>query len=393
MRRILNSRPPNSVSVLVGFSLLLSLLVLGPASGADPSAWTAHDSARNWYDVASSSDGKKLAATVAGGQIYTSTDYGTTWTGREKLRSFTEIASSSDGNKLIAVAVNAPILISTDSGVTWKTRESPRTWWAAASSLDGSKLVAVVLGGRIYTSTNAGITWKARESIRNWNSVASSKDGKKLIASVLDGNLYTSTNSGESWTSHESPRKWSGVSSSADGTKLVAIASGSEPTFVSKDSGSTWMPYSAVKNGRGVASSADGKTMVVSQYGGHINASTDFGRTWSEITYKFLNWQRIAISSDGSRIVAVMGNDRIYTAKASDVIPITASLDIKKVSTSSYVITVTSNAPNTQITVWALKSGASRLTYVTRTDSKGSAVINVNQDLSGYIYQYQLAKK
>jgi hypothetical protein len=91
--------------------------------------------------------------------------------------------------------------------------------------------------------------------------------------------------------------------------------------------------------------------------------------------------------------VAIMGNDRIYTARASDVIPITASLEIKKVTTSSYVITVTSNATKTQITVWAFKDKSTRLTFVTTNDSKGSAVIHVEQDLSSYIYRFQFTKK
>lgn len=392
MRKFLGFRTRSSLSAISGLAFLFCLLSFSPTSGADPSAWTSHESVRNWYDVASSGDGAKLAATVAGGQIYTSTDYGTTWTPRDKKRSYTEIASSSDGNKLVAVAVNSPILTSTDAGKTWKTRETPRTWWAVASSSDGTKLVAVVLGGLIYTSANSGLTWKSRENIRNWDSVASSADGTKLVASVLDGRLYTSTNSGASWTPRESARKWAGLASSANGKRLVAVASGNEPTFISDDSGLTWKSF-PVKNGRGVASSSDGKTVVITQYGGHINASTDFGRTWSEITYRFLNWQRIALSSDGSRIVAVMGNGLIYTAKASDVIPIKASLEITKVATGSYVIKVTSNAPYTRITVTAIKSGNPSLTFVATTDANGSAVISVAQDLSGYSYLYQLDKK
>jgi photosystem II stability/assembly factor-like uncharacterized protein len=35
--------------------------------------WTARDSSRSWYSVASSADGTKLVAVEQGGQIYTST--------------------------------------------------------------------------------------------------------------------------------------------------------------------------------------------------------------------------------------------------------------------------------------------------------------------------------
>ena len=64
--------------------------------------WTPRESARNWYSVASSSDGTKLVAVVYGGQIYTSADSGVSWTPRESARNWCSVASSSDGTKLAA---------------------------------------------------------------------------------------------------------------------------------------------------------------------------------------------------------------------------------------------------------------------------------------------------
>src|SRR5581483_11214596 len=104
--------------------------------------WTAHEISRNWYGIASSSDGTRLVAVVNGGQIYTSTD----------------------------------------SGATWTARESNRGWRGVASSSDGSKLVAAVQGGQIYTSTDSGVSWTARDSARSWITVASLADGKRLVA-------------------------------------------------------------------------------------------------------------------------------------------------------------------------------------------------------------------
>src|SRR3546814_1654537 len=49
-----------------------------------------------------SADGSKLAASVFGGQIYTSTDNGASWTARESNRWWASIASSADGTKLVA---------------------------------------------------------------------------------------------------------------------------------------------------------------------------------------------------------------------------------------------------------------------------------------------------
>ena len=110
--------------------------------------WTARDSARQWWGVASSSDGTKLVAAVDGGQIYTSTDSGVTWTPRDSARNWYGVASSSDGTKLVAAVYGGQIYTSTDSGATWTPRDSVRNWWGVASSSDGTKLVAVSLAAR-----------------------------------------------------------------------------------------------------------------------------------------------------------------------------------------------------------------------------------------------------
>ena len=114
--------------------------------------WTARDSVRGWYSVASSSDGSKLVAVVYGGQIYTSIDSEVTWTVRDAVRGWVSVASSSDGTKLVAGVSGGQIYTSTDSGVTWTARDSTRGWYSVSSSSDGTKLVAVVSSGQIYTS-------------------------------------------------------------------------------------------------------------------------------------------------------------------------------------------------------------------------------------------------
>jgi photosystem II stability/assembly factor-like uncharacterized protein len=53
--------------------------------------------------VASSTDGRRLAATVANGQIYTSDDAGATWAARELNRNWTGIVASGDATRLAAV--------------------------------------------------------------------------------------------------------------------------------------------------------------------------------------------------------------------------------------------------------------------------------------------------
>ena len=154
--------------------------------------WTARESTRNWWSVASSADGTKLVAAVDHGQLYVSADSGATWTPRETNRNWSSVASSADGTKLVAGVYEGQLYVSTDSGATWTARESNRRWYSVASSADGTKLVAAVQNGQLYVSADSGATWTARESTRGWRSVASSSDGTKLIAAVSGGYLFTS---------------------------------------------------------------------------------------------------------------------------------------------------------------------------------------------------------
>jgi len=63
-----------------------------------------------------------------------------------------DIASSSDGTKLAALEYEGNLWTSTDSGQSWKLSltSSPKSWEAIASSSDGAKLAAAVYGGDIY---------------------------------------------------------------------------------------------------------------------------------------------------------------------------------------------------------------------------------------------------
>jgi hypothetical protein len=96
-------------------------------------------------------------ADPSGNGIYTSTDSGVTWSAHDSVRNWYSVASSSDGTKLIAADVGVgsggQLYTSPDSGATWTARDSSRTWYSVASSSDGSKLVAGVYGGQIFTST------------------------------------------------------------------------------------------------------------------------------------------------------------------------------------------------------------------------------------------------
>ncbi|MFN4181578.1 MAG: hypothetical protein ACK4FA_02700, partial [Candidatus Paceibacteria bacterium] len=82
------------------FLFLLLFLFLFTFPSLVSAGWVERTSSgqRQWYGVASSSDGTKLVAVVDNGYIYTSTDSGVTWTeqtGSGQRDWYDEISSSS----------------------------------------------------------------------------------------------------------------------------------------------------------------------------------------------------------------------------------------------------------------------------------------------------------
>jgi hypothetical protein len=163
----------------------------------------------SWEAVASSADGSTLAA--AGfyvdfaldediQSIYVSRDSGATWVpGNAPNVNWNSIAMSADGSKMVAVTrapAGGQIYTSADYGATWTLQSNapsqPSGWDAVASSADGTKLVAggADSNGRIYTSPDSGVTWFSTNNeptvrgikYSGWMAVASSSDGLNLAA-------------------------------------------------------------------------------------------------------------------------------------------------------------------------------------------------------------------
>lgn len=276
-------------------------------------SWTARDSSRNWFGVASNSDGTILVATVTSGLIYRSTDSGVTWAspGGSSL-AWWGICSSSDGTKLAAVVDAGQIYTSTDSGANWTARDSNRGWRHIGCSADGATLVACVYGGQIYNSTDSGATWTARDSSRNWNGIACSSDGTKWVATVDGGQLYVSTDSGVTWAAKDSNRNWRSVASSSDGSKLVAAVFSGQ-LYTSTDSGANWTARDSSRGWIGVASSSDGVNLAATVVSGNVYISTDSGVTWTPRA-STQGWRMVTGSSDLSVLLAAAWGGQIYTS-------------------------------------------------------------------------------
>ncbi|WP_420267251.1 InlB B-repeat-containing protein [Candidatus Magnetominusculus dajiuhuensis] len=162
------------------------------AAASDNSTFTS-------WSGCDSTIGSQCTVTMSADKSVSATFYTYTWTAQTGAgsRNWWSVASSSDGTKLVAVAMYGDyIYTSTDSGATWtkRTGAGSQNWWSVASSSDGTKLAAVTYGDYIYTSTDSGATWGQQTGAgsRAWNSVASSSDGTKLVAPAGGGGyIYT----------------------------------------------------------------------------------------------------------------------------------------------------------------------------------------------------------
>jgi len=337
------SQYTNAGLVTSGVGGTLPTCVGGVALAAPAGAYTfafastSPGSSPNWTNIASSSDGVKLAVVANNRNVWTSINSGSTWTNQtgSGVRNWGYIASSLDGTKLIAaVQYSGDLFTSSDSGVTWTDRASAGTrgWYGVASSSDGTKLVAVAFGAGIWNSSDSGATWTQTSALGlAWGGVAMSSDGTRQVA-IAPGNYpYTSANSGATWTIQNSTalanKNWFGITSSSDGSHLAAIignCSNTTPTgdiWTSADYGVTWTDQiaSGTRNWCSITSSSDGSHLAAGlSVPGDIYTSGDSGATWTDqTTAGSLYWYGLASSSDGKKIVGANWGGTVVTGIGS----------------------------------------------------------------------------
>jgi hypothetical protein len=318
--------------------------------------WTQSSAANtNYFSLVSSADGSILYA--AGGttnaqQIYKSTNSGGTWypTTLPMTNSLFYLAVSADGSKVFAarnlppnvpLGTNSdPYFLSTNSGTTW-TSVMPglmtNSTRSIAMSANGNTLIAsasrsyITTNFLIYISTNASATWStnlvtptASSSYIPAGVFASSSGGK--ISVLLTTNLYTTTNAGFSWITNVLPypptrfgsRYWYALAGNADGTVLAAISG--DYVCVSTNAGTSWVasalclvPTFIYSGGGDVIISADGSKFVAAgidyNSGLGIYISTNLGTSWYRSAAPSTNWDSLATSADGTKLVATANGD------------------------------------------------------------------------------------
>jgi photosystem II stability/assembly factor-like uncharacterized protein len=354
--------------------------------------WAAKDSARNWWAVAMSSDGKIQTAVVYGGYIYVSTDYGNTWTTQDSSRTWISIAMSSDGKIQTAGTSGGYIFTSSDYGDTWAIKQpdsSSGCFPSVAMSSDGKMQTALDNGcgtvGQIYISNDYGSTWTVKDSSRSWTGVAVSSDGKIQTAVVSSGQIYISIDYGNTWTVKDSTRIWSSVAMSADGKYQTAVVDSGQ-IYISTNYGSTWTAKDSARGWTSVAMSADGKIQTAVVYGGQVYISLNYGLTWTAKDSS-RSWKSVAMSSDGKiQTGVVYSNGQIYVSHA-DTYLAGGNLGIGT-SIVTYPITLVSGAHVTTGGTWT--NASSRDLKENFTEVNGDEILAKINQLNITQWNYKL---
>jgi photosystem II stability/assembly factor-like uncharacterized protein len=246
----------------------------------------------------------------------TSFDFANTWVAIGPCKAWNHIATSSNGTIQTAVSnVDQQIYVSTNTGNTWTLRGSGTGFTTVAMSSNGAIQTVISCSG-IFVSTNTGNTWVLRNSnIRCLTDIAVSADGCRQTVTAYYSGIYYSNNTGNTWTcANEGTLQhvWSNVIMSSNGA--VQTSSEFNGLFVSTNFGSSWtkkypgcMAY--------LAMTSDGKIQIGTSSSANLICSVDSGQNWNAkpsgiITHRPLC--NISMSSDGSRMMALEGNNKLW---------------------------------------------------------------------------------
>jgi prepilin-type N-terminal cleavage/methylation domain-containing protein len=249
------------------------------------------------------------------------------WTDRSSAgsKSWRGIATSADGKRLLAAPYNDYLLQSTDSGATWSSLTAPgqQSWYSAASSSDGTKLFAVSAssGGRIYRSTDSGATWSTVGPTKDFRNVSVSTSGSVVVASPYSGYPSLSTDGGATWSDANTSNGSKTITQtivSGDGSTLYEATFG-DLVYKSINAGTSWSGLSNYGyNYQQIATSSNGAKLIGGIYD-TVYVSNDGGATKTSYSTPTCNntWTGLSMSSDGAHIIGSRYQCNVYTSNDS----------------------------------------------------------------------------
>jgi photosystem II stability/assembly factor-like uncharacterized protein len=290
--------------------------------------------------------------TVAGGQIFLSTDRGETFTASSApIAAWVSLDMTPDGTRMVAVAAGGGLFRSTDGGFSWTridTGINPAgslPYESVTLSDDGTRVVAATFNGPVFFSSNADATSPTFQQATlvgggvltdAFRAVDSSAGGTTVVAAASSGNLYVSGDGGATFSplpvtvgSTTVADGWYRAALSGDGSRIALAGStdfgqGVDPAprstglYVGNLAGGSWTwsqastvsgAYTSVamSGGGGVIGATLSSTTAGT--GGEVLLSSDGGQSFARVATpgSEVDWRAIALSEDATRALLVAG--------------------------------------------------------------------------------------
>ena len=265
---------------------------------------------------------------LEGGDIFRSTDHGTTWT--SSGFGISPLADYFGGFGLIGTTVftgtwNKGVYRSTDDGLSWITVNGglpANGLYVSAFVAKGNLLVAATYAG-VYRSTNGGSSWAQANSGMPPDTMfyALSAGGNNLFIGSDEGaGVFVSTDDGVSWKRSNTGLSGQGLNvlcfAASGGTVIAGTRQGA---YRSTDNGANWtLCSSGLKTFATSALHANDSGFVAGTFGAGVFRSTNGGVDWSAVNSGLGNENVRAFTTVGGDLLAgTYGADVVYRSSNS----------------------------------------------------------------------------
>jgi hypothetical protein len=162
--------------------------------------------------------------------------------------------------------------------------------------------------GQVLTTDGANVAWGSR--LLPWVIVSDTSQAMAPNTGYLATNVGPTTLTLPASPSIGDIVRVAGLG--AGGWKLIQNANQTISGLPSVP-GLVWIPRDSDKDWQAIASSSDGSKLVAAVVSGQIYTSTDSGATWTARDSS-RNWSAVASSSDGAHLAAAVNGGQIYTS-------------------------------------------------------------------------------
>lgn len=302
-----------AVSKIAAYGLNVFVLTYGSgifASADTGATWkAANNGIENKLITGLAPVGSTMYITTSSYGMYKTTDGGATWTALPFNFSLMSATSLSVSGTTMYAAYYGDLFRSTDNGTTWKTLAKMGSGVNFRNINSVAVTPTAIIAGMdingVFRTTNDGANWSdANQGMRGNRINIIERSGTKLFVGTSQG-LFTSMNSGDAWNYVDRDLSSPGMSQLTVATPF--LYSGRFASFeVSTDDGATWN----IKSSSGLPTYtitdmlvAGPDLLAATDYSG-VYGSTDQGATWTAKSTGLTNTAIHCLLANGPVILA-----------------------------------------------------------------------------------------